>query len=111
MGGEGRAAIPAQAGVLAGQRRLAKRSAGPTNQQSQQTKRSTGRSRTGSRGRRWMVTPPPKKPTEVAKSQTAVTKLPPPWPTQEKVKDLASLLDRHYRHLEAMMKMDERLDN
>ena len=33
----------------------------------------------------------------------------PPWPTQQKVKDLARRLDRYYRHLEAMMKVDERL--
>ena len=110
LGGGERASLPAAAGAVAGQRRMAKRSAGPTKQRSPQTKRRRGGRQPGARQKEVDGDEPPKdKPHGNGEAPTAVTKLPPPWPTQQKVKDLAAELDRHYRLLEAMVKVSEKL--
>ena len=48
-----------------------------------------------------------------AKPSTAVAKPAPsaPWPTQQKVKDLARYLDRGHRYLDAMMEIVEKHGN
>lgn len=51
---------------------------------------------------------PLKPPAEIAKT-TAVAKSAPPWPPQEKVKELASILDSMQADAEAMLKLDEQL--
>ena len=81
---------------------MAKRSARPTKQRPTETKRRRGGGRTGGGVSRKGVdgeATPQRQPTEMAKPTTAVAKLAPPWPTQQKVTDLAEMLDRQYPHL------------
>ena len=52
-----------------------------------------------------MTTPKDKLPAH-PKTTAAVTNLPAPWPTQQKVKDLAAELDRLYPLLEAVVKVE-----
>jgi len=56
-----------------------------------------------------MTTPKDKLPAHLKTAAAAVTKLA-PWPTQQKVNDLADELDRLYPINEAMLKLSERLE-
>ena len=56
-----------------------------------------------------MTTPKDKLPATQKLTAVPVANLPAPWPTQEKVKDLATDLDRRYPLLEAVVKVGEKL--